>query len=107
MHAHAQYQQSVVAEHGQFSATPDYLAHKSCLSCPACHARHAIWHPLLRLQVSLARSVNVMKETSFKMHRAKKSNREVRGSSWVAKAIIVVTRWHAVKEVFPIVTFVK
>lgn len=44
-----------------------------------------------------------MKETLFKMHRAKKSNREVRGSSWVAKAIIVVTRWHAVKEVFPIV----
>lgn len=77
MHAHAQYQQSVVAEHGLFSAAPDYLAHKSCLSCLACHARHVILRPLLRLQVSLARSVNVMKET-FKMHRAKQSNREVR-----------------------------
>ena len=78
MHAHAQYQQSVVAEHGQFSATPDYLAHKSCLSCLACHARHAILHRLLRLQVSLARSINVMKEISFKMQGAKQSIREVR-----------------------------
>ena len=77
MHAHAQYQQSVAAEHGLFSAVPDYLAHKSCLFCLACHARHAILRPLLRLQVSLARSVNVMKET-FKMHGAEQSNREVR-----------------------------
>ena len=67
VHAHAQYQQAVVAEHGVFSAIPDYLAHKSYLSCLACHARHAILHPLLRLQVSLARSINVMKEISFKM----------------------------------------
>lgn len=92
MHAHAQYQQAVVAEHGVFSAIPDYLAHKSYLSCLACHARHAILHPLLRLQVSLARSINGMKEISFKMHGAKQSNREVRSFSWVAKDIIVVTR---------------